>query len=86
MKLENTILIGCSIIGAAIICFAASMSAGYGNSLIGSKALENMTRQPEMSDKLLINSLIYIGMVEAVPIISMVIAIILVLANPFVKG
>lgn len=82
--MEKTILIVCSIIGAALICFSASVAAAYGNSLIGSKALENMTRQPEMADKLLINSLIYIGMVEAVPIISMVIAIILVLANPFI--
>ena len=82
--MEKTIIIGCSVLGAGIACLGASLAAGVGNGLIGSKSLEGMTRQPEMSDKLLINSLIYIGLVEAVPIISIVIAIILVLANPFV--
>lgn len=82
--MEKTIIIGCSVLGAGIACLGASLGAGAGNGLIGSKSLESMTRQPEMADKLLINSLIYIGLVEAVPIISIVIAIILVLANPFV--
>ena len=81
--MEQTIIIGCSVIGAGIACFGAAIGAGVGNGLIGSKSLESMTRQPELADKLLINSLIYIGLVEAVPIISVVIAIILVLANPF---
>ena len=81
---ERTIIIGISVLGATVICFASAFAAAYGNSLIGHKAMENMTRQPEMADKLLINSLIYIGMVEAIPIISIVIALILVMANPFI--
>lgn len=83
--MDNSIIIGCSVIGAAIVCVGAAIAASVGDCLIGKQALEGMTRQPEMADKLLINSLIYIGMVEAVPIISVVIAIILVLANPFIK-
>jgi F-type H+-transporting ATPase subunit c len=84
MNVERTIIIGCSVLGAGIACLGAALAAGAGNGLIGTKALEGMTRQPELADKLLINSLIYIGLVEAVPIISIVIAIILVLANPFI--
>lgn len=82
-KLENTIIIACSILGAAIAASSASLAASKGNSVVGSKALECMSRQPEFAQKTLINSLIYIGMIEAVPIITIVIAILLVLANPF---
>lgn len=81
--MEQTIIIACSVLGAGIACGGAAIGAGAGNGLIGGKSLEGMTRQPELADKLLINSLIYIGLVEAVPIISIVIAIILVFANPF---
>ncbi len=83
--MEQTIIIGCSVIGASIACFGAAIAAALGNSYLGSKSLEGMVRQPELANKTLINSLIYIGLIEAVPIISVVIAIILVLANPFVK-
>ena len=83
--MEQTIIIGCSVIGAGLACLGAAIGAGAGNGLIGGKALESMTRQPELANKTLINSLIYIGLVEAVPIIAVVIAIILVLANPFIK-
>ncbi|MDR2007133.1 MAG: ATP synthase F0 subunit C [Acidaminococcales bacterium] len=82
--MEQTIIIVSSAIGAAIICFGAAIAAAFGNSLLGRMALESMTRQPELADKILINSLIYMGLIEAVPIIGIVIAIILVLANPFV--
>ncbi|HAT55978.1 MAG TPA: ATP synthase F0 subunit C, partial [Veillonellaceae bacterium] len=44
-----------------------------------------MTRQPEMSGKLFTNMLIGIGLVESMPIIAIVIAIVLVFANPFVR-
>ncbi len=83
--MEQSIIIGCSVIGAGIACLGASIGAGTGNGLIGGKSLESMTRQPELANKTLVNSLIYIGLVEAVPIISVVVAIILVLANPFIK-
>ncbi|MDR3349146.1 MAG: F0F1 ATP synthase subunit C [Acidaminococcales bacterium] len=82
--MEQTIIIASSAVGAAIICFGAAIAAGFGNSFLGSRALESMTRQPELADKILVNSLIYMGLIEAVPIIGIVIAIILVLANPFI--
>ena len=44
-----------------------------------------MTRQPEMAGKLLTNMLISIGLVESIPIIAAVIAIVLVFANPWLN-
>ena len=84
MKLEQTIIIACSVLGAGLAALGAAIGGGTGNGLVGSKSLEGMARQPELSDKLLINSLIYIGLVEAVPIIAIVVAIILLYANPYV--
>lgn len=47
--------------------------------------LEGTARQPEMGGKLLVNMLISIGLIESMPIIAAVIAIVLVFANPFVS-
>jgi F-type H+-transporting ATPase subunit c len=82
--LEQTIIIGVSVLSATIICLGSAFTAASNNRNLGVKAIESMTRQPELADKLLITSLIYMGLIEAVPIIGIVIAIILVLANPFI--
>ena len=52
---------------------------------MASKALECMARQPEQAGSFQVNMLIGIGLVESIPIIASVIAIVLVFANPFVK-
>lgn len=82
---ENAIIIGASILGAALIGVGASYSATKGDSAVGVKALECMARQPEMAGTFQVNMLICIGLVESIPIIASVIAIVLVFANPFVK-
>ena len=42
-----------------------------------------MPRQPEMAGSLFTNMLVAIGLIESIPIIAIVIAIVLVFANPF---
>lgn len=44
-----------------------------------------MTRQPEMAGKLFTNMLVAIGLIESIPIIAIVIALVLVFANPLLK-
>jgi len=44
-----------------------------------------MARQPEESGKLMTTMLICVGLVESMPILCYVIAIVLVFANPFIK-
>ncbi len=83
--MENAIIIASSVLAAAIIMFAASIGATKGDSAVAVKALESMARQPEQSSNLQINMLIAIGLVESIPIIASVIAIVLVMANPFLK-
>ncbi len=82
---DNTVIIVASVLGAAIIGACASLAASKGDSVVASKALECMARQPEQAGNFQVNMLIGIGMVESIPIIASVIAIVLVFANPFVK-
>lgn len=83
--MEQAYIIIASIIGAAIIMVAASLGATRGDSEVAVKAIDSMTRQPEMVSTIQINMLIAIGLVESIPIIASVIAIVLVMANPFIK-
>ena len=76
-------MVGASI-GACLSIGLAAIGAGIGEGLVSGKALEGMTRQPEQSGKLFTNMLISVGLIEAVPIIAAVIAIVLVFANPLV--
>ncbi len=82
---DNTIIIIASIFGATVIGAVASLAATKGDSTVASKALECMARQPEQASNFQVNMLIGIGMVESIPIIASVIAIVLIFANPFVK-
>ena len=85
MKDNNTLIIIASVLGAALIGVGASLAATRGDSTVASKALECMARQPEQAGSFQVNMLIAIGLVESIPIIASVIAIVLVFANPFVK-
>lgn len=67
----NFIAAGLAIIGAAV-------GAGYGNGKVISKTLESMTRQPEMASQLRSTMFIGVALIEAVPILGVVIALLLV--------
>ena len=82
---ENAIIVSASVISAAIICAGAAYGAATGDSVVAAKALDCMARQPEQAANYQVNMLIAIGLVESIPIIAAVIAIVLVFANPFVK-
>ena len=77
------VLVG-SAIGAGLAIGLAAIGAAIGDGLGSGKAIERLTRQPEQSGKLFTNMLISVGLIEAVPIIAAVIAIVLVFANPLV--
>ena len=82
---ENAIIVTASVFAAAIIAVGASLGATKGDAAVATKALECMARQPETASTFQVNMLICIGLVESIPIIASVIAIVLVFANPFVK-
>lgn len=62
-------------IAAGIVMFGAAIGAGIGNGMVISKTLEGMTRQPELSGQLRTTMFIGVGLVEAMPIIAFVVAL-----------
>lgn len=70
-----------ALIGAGIAAGLAATGAGIGNGLVISKMLESMARQPELEGKLRTNMFIGVGLVEAVPIIAIIVSLILMFAK-----
>lgn len=83
--MEHAILVAASVIGAGLAIGLAAIGAGIGDGIVTAKAVEGMARQPEAKNSILVNMLISVGLIEAVPIIAVVIAIVLMFANPFLK-
>ena len=82
---ENAIITAASLIGAGLVCLGAANGAGTGNGHLCGRTIESMARQPEESGKWMTTMLICVGLVESMPILCYVIAIVLVFANPFIK-
>jgi len=53
----------------------AAIGGGVGDGLLIAKMLEGMARQPELSGQLRTNMFIGVGLVEAMPIIAFVVAL-----------
>ncbi len=66
------------LIGAAIAVAGAAIGAALGSSKVVSKTIESIARQPEMKGQLRTLMYIGVGLVEAIPIMAVVIAFILV--------
>ncbi|EGC70141.1 ATP synthase F0, C subunit [Enterococcus casseliflavus ATCC 12755] len=67
-----------NFIGAGLAIIGAAIGAGYGNGQAIAKTIESMARQPEMSGQLRSTMFIGVALVEAVPILGVVIALLLV--------
>ncbi|GAF40532.1 hypothetical protein FC83_GL002583 [Agrilactobacillus composti DSM 18527 = JCM 14202] len=61
-------------IGAGIAAGLAALAASYGNGHVIAKTIESMARQPELSGQLRGTMFLGVGLIEAVPIISIVIS------------
>lgn len=79
--MEHAILLAGCAIGAGLAMGGAAIGAGIGNGAVTGKAIESMTRQPEMSGKIMTNMFISIGLIESMPIIATVIAIVFVFTD-----
>ena len=61
----------------ALVVGLAAVGAALGIGMIGSKAVEGIARQPEASSKIQTTMLIGCALVEAIPVIAVVIAFIM---------
>ena len=64
-------------IAASIAAGIAAFGASIGNGMVISKTLVGMARQPEMAGTLRGTMFIGVGLIEAVPILSVVVAFML---------
>ena len=77
-------LLSYSAIAVGIIVGLASLGTAIGFALLGGKFLEGAARQPEMAPMLQVKMFIIAGLLDAVPMIGIVIALLFTFANPFV--
>ena len=83
--MEHAIMVAGVFIGAGLAIGLGAVGAGIGDGSVTAKAVEGIARQPEAKNTILINMLISVGLIESIPIIAAVIAIVLLYANPFLK-
>lgn len=65
---------GLRYLAASIAAGFAALAASFGNGLVISKTIESMARQPESAGNLRATMFIGVGLIEAVPILAIVIA------------
>ncbi len=68
-----------NFIAAGLAIVASALGAAYGNSKVVSTTLESMARQPELSSELRSTMILGMAFIEAVPILGVVVALLLVL-------
>lgn len=83
--MEHSIMVVAALIGAGLTIGLAAFGAAIGDAMVTAKFIEGITRQPEAKNALFINTLISVGLIEALPIIAAVIAIVMLYANPLIK-
>jgi F-type H+-transporting ATPase subunit c len=65
-------------IAAAIIISISALATGLGFAMLGGKLLESTARQPELGDQLQTRTFIMAGLLDAVPMIGVGIAMYLI--------
>jgi len=76
-------VLGMSALGAAI-CSLAGMGSGLGQGIAAGQAAEAVGRQPEARGAIMSTMLIGCAVAETTSIYGLIIAMILLMANPFI--
>ncbi|WP_026959418.1 MULTISPECIES: F0F1 ATP synthase subunit C [Aliagarivorans] len=77
-------VVGFTIIAVAIMLSMAALGTAIGFALLGGKLLEASARQPELAPALQTKMFIIAGLLDAISMIAVGIALFFVFANPFV--
>lgn len=73
-------------IAVGMIFAAAALGTGIGFALLGGKFLESAARQPEMAGQLQVRMFIIAGLLDALSIIGVAFAALLMFANPLLSA
>lgn len=75
-----------TMLAVAILISAGAIGTAIGFAILGGKFLEGAARQPEMIPQLQVKLFIVAGLLDAVSMIGVAIALLFTFANPFIKG
>ncbi len=73
-------------IAVGLLLGLAALGTAIGFALLGGKFLESSARQPELTPMLQTKMFIVAGLLDAVPMIGVAIALLLIFANPFLAA
>jgi F-type H+-transporting ATPase subunit c len=73
-----------TVIAAGLLIGLGALGTAIGFSLLGGRFLEGSARQPELTGMLQTKMFIVAGLLDAIPIIGVAIALLLIFANPFI--
>lgn len=76
---------GMTVLAVALLIGLGALGTGIGFAILGGKFLEGVARQPELGSQLQTRMFIVAGLLDAVPMIGVGIAMLLLFANPL-KG
>ena len=78
------LVVGLTVIGVAVMLGLAALATAIGFGMLGGKFLEGVARQPETAPMLQTKMFIVAGLLDAVPMIAVGIALFFTFANPFI--
>ena len=81
----KAIIIGCSIIGAGLAIAFGTIGTGNGMGAGLNGATNAVGRNPEAQGKILLTMMVGLAMIESLAIYALVIALIVLYANPILK-
>ena len=81
--MELSLLLGSMSIAVALLIGAGALGTAVGFGLLGGRFLEGAARQPELIPILQVKMFIVAGLLDAVTMIGVGIALYLLFANPF---
>ena len=79
-------ILGMSAVAIGLLIGLGALGAGIGDGLVSSRVVEGTARQPEARASLLGIMFVSVGIIEALPIIALGIALFLLFANPLKNG
>jgi len=85
MEAALSSLLGNTAIAVAILIGAGALGTAIGFGILGGRFLEGSARQPEMIPTLQVKMFIVAGLLDAVTMIGVGIALFLLFANPFIE-
>ena len=79
----DPVIVQHTLLAVALLIGLGALATGIGFAILGGKFLESTARQPELGSQLQTKMFIVAGLLDAVPMIGVGIAMLLLFANPF---